>query len=69
MALFKKHIRQVEDWMDSQKNLQYINVDFNAILKDPTSQVKMINQFLGGELNEIAMSEVIDPQLYRQRKE
>ena len=68
-ALFIKHVKQVEDWMDSQPNLQFITVDYNAILKDPTPHIKKINQFLGGELDESAMLGVIDPKLYRQRKE
>ena len=67
--LFNKHVKQVEDWMDSQSNLQYINLDYNAILKDPAPHIKEINRFLGGKLDETAMLEVVDPNLYRQRKE
>ena len=67
-ALFAKHVRQVEDWMNSQSNLQYIDVDYNAMLADPVPQVKKINHFLGGKLDEAAMLAVVDPQLYRQRK-
>ncbi len=66
--LFAKHVRQVEDWMKSQPNLQYIDVDYNALLGDPNPQVIRINQFLGGELDVSAMMTVVDPQLYRQRK-
>jgi len=67
-ALFAKHVRQVEDWMKSQPNLQYIDVDYNALLADPQPHVKKINQFLGGGLDEVAMISVVDPKLYRQRK-
>ena len=67
-ALFSKHLKQVEEWMNSQPNLRYIDVDYNAILADPESHVKKINQFLGGNLDESAMLAVVDPQLYRQRK-
>lgn len=67
-ALFAKHVKQVEDWMDNQPNLKYIDVDYNAILADPVPHVKKINQFLGGELDESAMLAVVDPQLYRQRR-
>jgi hypothetical protein len=68
-ALFSKHVKQVEDWMESQPNLRYINVNYNAILVDPEPHIKKINQFLGGKLDESAMLAVVDPQLYRQRKE
>ena len=67
-ALFAKHVKQVEDWMKSQPNLQYIDVDYNAMLADPETHVKKINKFLGGDLNEAAMIAVVDPKLYRQRK-
>jgi len=67
-ALFAKHLKQVEDWMNSQPNLQYIDVDYNTMLADPAPQVKRINQFLGGNLDEAAMQMIVDPQLYRQRK-
>ena len=67
-ALFAKHVKQVEDWMKSQPNLQYIDVDYNAMLADPETHVKKINKFLGGDLDEAAMIAVVDPKLYRQRK-
>ena len=67
--LFAKHLKQVEGWMKDQSNLQYIDVDYNAMLEDPEPHVKKINQFLGGELDEAAMLAVVDPKLYRQRKE
>jgi hypothetical protein len=67
-TLFAKHVKQVENWMDSQPNLQYIDVDYNAMLADPAPQVRRINQFLGGNLDEAAMRMTVDPQLYRQRK-
>ncbi|MFC1997427.1 sulfotransferase family protein [Chloroflexota bacterium] len=67
-ALFSKHVKQVEDWMDNQPNLEYIDVDYNATLKDPTPIIKKINLFLGGELDETAMLGVVDPKLYRQKK-
>ena len=68
-ALFSKHVKQVEDWMNSQPNLQYIDVDYNAILTNPEPHIGKINKFLGGKLDESAMLAVIDPNLYRQRKE
>lgn len=67
-ALFAKHVKQVEDWMNGQSNLKSMDVDYNAMLADPAPLVKKINKFLGGNLDEAAMLTVVDPQLYRQRK-
>jgi len=66
-VLFQKHIKQVEAWMEEQSNLRYMVVDYNAMLEDPRPQIRQINRFLGGELNEAAMEAVVDPNLYRQR--
>lgn len=66
--LFKKHLQQVRAWMNSQPNLIYLDLDYNAMLADPEPYVRQINQFLGGALDEEKMRTVIDPALYRQRK-
>jgi len=66
--LLQKHIKQVKAWMNSQPNLQYIDVDYNAMLRDPVPRVRQINQFLGACLNEQKMAAVVDPNLYRQKK-
>ncbi len=66
--LFAKHVKQVEDWMNAQTNLQYLDVDYNTMLTEPAPQVRKINQFLGGGFDEAAMLAVVDPELYRQRK-
>ena len=36
--LFAKHVQQVEEWMNNQSNLKYIDVDYNAMLADPAPQ-------------------------------
>lgn len=66
--LYYKHLKQVEDWMNAQPNLEYLDVDYNAMLEDPYPQLEKINQFLGGNLDIQKMAEVVDPNLYRQRK-
>ena len=67
-VLFEKHVSQVEDWMRKHAGLNYIDVDYNAMLVDPHPQVEAINKFLGGNLDTEAMLAVVDPNLYRQRK-
>jgi hypothetical protein len=65
--LFDKHVKQVRAWMNSQPNLLYLDLDYNAMVTDPAPYVRQINQFLGGELDEEKMLAVIDTSLYRQR--
>ncbi|MGD8458023.1 MAG: sulfotransferase domain-containing protein [Anaerolineales bacterium] len=66
--LFEKHLAQVIGWAKKQKNVRMIEVDYNAALKNVAPIIKKVNNFLGGELDMEAMSAVVDPKLYRQRK-
>lgn len=66
-TLFQKHLKQIEAWLASQPNLSVLYVNYNELLADPTEHVQQINRFLGGQLDEEKMIEVIDPKLYRQR--
>ena len=66
-ALFEKHLVQVYAWMDKQPNVEYIDVSYNQALADPIPTVKKIRAFLGGDLDAVAMAQVVDPDLYRNR--
>ncbi|NOZ72365.1 MAG: sulfotransferase [Chloroflexi bacterium] len=65
--LLAKHVQQVKSWLAGQPNFALMTVDYNQMLADPQPYVRRINQFLGGQLNEQAMNEVVDPALYRNR--
>ena len=66
--LFQKHLQKIRAWLNSQENLEYLDVDYNAMLTDPIPLVRQVNQFLGGNLDEEKMVAVVDPDLYRQRR-
>jgi hypothetical protein len=66
-ALFEKHLKQVYAWMDQQSNLEYIDVSYNEALSDPIPTIERIQAFLGGDLDTVAMAQVVDPNLYRNR--
>ncbi len=67
-VLFEKHLAQVIDWAKKQKNVRFIEVDYNDMLKDPDPLIRNINRFFGNRLDANQMASVIDPELYRQRK-
>lgn len=67
-ALFEKHLAKVIGWAKKQKNVRFMEVDYNAALKNAAPIIKKVNKFLGGELDTEAMFAVVDPKLYRQRK-
>ncbi|MBN1669080.1 MAG: sulfotransferase domain-containing protein [Anaerolineales bacterium] len=66
--LFAKHVAQVENWMRTQPNLQYLDVDYNAMLAQPEQHLAGIIEFLNRDLDAQAMLAIVDPNLYRQRK-
>ena len=67
--LFEKHVQQVNHWISQQPNVERIDVDYNEMLENPQLFIERINSFLGGQLNTEGMAQVVDPSLYRQRKE
>lgn len=68
-ALFEKHLQSVMSWARLQPNVEVLYVHYSDILANPEPHVEQINRFLGGSMNVRAMVEVVDPDLYRNRKE
>ncbi len=67
--LFEKHLRQVNEWVAQQSNVERLDVNYNEMLKNPAPFIAQINAFLGGNLDIVQMAQVVDPSLHRQRKE
>jgi hypothetical protein len=67
-SLFRKHLERVMAWLDEQPNLEVIYVNYNEVLEDPVAQVRVINRFFDDALDAEAMTSVVDPTLYRQRR-
>jgi hypothetical protein len=66
--LFEKHLKQVNDWVSQQPNVQRLDVNYNEMLKNPQPFIEQINAFLGDQLDTAKMATVVDPSLHRQRK-
>ena len=67
-ALFEKHLNSVMDWMAAKPNVSVIYIHYSDMLANPAPQVAQINEFLGGNMNTATMAQVVDPNLYRNRK-
>ncbi|MCA9958286.1 MAG: sulfotransferase [Anaerolineales bacterium] len=67
--LFEKHLADIQGWMRDQPNISVLYVHYSDVLADPVAYAEKINDFCGGSLNIEAMIEVVDPELYRNRKE
>ncbi|MFO7539424.1 MAG: sulfotransferase domain-containing protein [Chloroflexota bacterium] len=67
-ALFQKHVSEIKEWLPAQPNFELLSIHYSDVLQDGWSQIQAVNQFLGGHLDEEAMANVIDPDLYRNRQ-
>ena len=65
--LLHKHVKQVKIWLNRQPNIETLELDYNAIIADPSPSIRQINRFLNGALNERMMLSAIDSALYRSR--
>jgi hypothetical protein len=67
--LFGKHVARIESWIAAQPNIRCCYVEYTSALENPLEEAERINHFLGSGLDVEAMTAVVDPKLYRQRKE
>jgi hypothetical protein len=67
-ALYERHLKQTEEWIAGEPNVDVIYVDYNRLMADPATHVERVNEFLGSDLDVAAMVQVADRSLYRQRR-
>ena len=65
--LFSKHLKDLYAWMDGRKNVQYLEVEYNAVLQNPSEWAQKIQKFLEINLDVASMVSAVDSTLYRQR--
>jgi len=65
--LFVAHLDEVERWIRAAPHVQVCYVSYSRTIEDPATQVARINAFVGGHLDERAMTAAVEPTLYRNR--
>ena len=65
--VFARQLEKVREWLRSRANFSVLDVDYREVVRDAATQAARVNLFLGGDLNEQAMSRAVDPTLYRRR--
>jgi LPS sulfotransferase NodH len=66
-AAFEKQLDEVLRWMAVAPNVDFIEVDYAALVANAPPIISELVPFLGGEIDSAAMAAVVDPTLYRQR--
>jgi hypothetical protein len=67
--LYQKHLINVRMVMQDRPNFECLEVPYRGALDDPRTTAARVNEFLGNRLDRAKMAEVVDRQLYRNRKE
>ena len=65
--LFTRHLLEIAKWLDNQKNMRVLYVNYKDILDNPVGNARRINEHLGNCLNTDNMVLAVDTSLYRQR--
>jgi len=65
--ILSRQVRQALDWAARQVDVSVLNLEHRDLIRDASREARRINQYLGGTLNESAMTAAVDPALYRQR--
>ncbi len=66
-ATYKRHLRHIHTWLETQPNVWTLFVEHQVTLQQPGQTADQVNRFLGGALDEAAMQAAVEPRLYRQR--
>ena len=65
--MFLDQMERVERLLATKPNFQVCPVQYPDLVADPAAEVARLNAFLGGSLDEAAMTRAVDPALYRER--
>jgi hypothetical protein len=64
---YRNHLAAVKILIRKRPNLEMLEFRYDEAVRDPKQAARAVNIFLGGRLDEGAMSAVIDGELYRNR--
>ena len=65
---YEKHLRRVKHFLAHEPWFSSIDVHYHDVVKDAHKVADHVNRFLGGKLHLSRMHEVVDGQLYRNRR-
>lgn len=68
LALYGNHLKKVTRLIARRSCFDVLEVDYGEVLAGPLAQATRINAFLGGTLHLERMAEMVDLDLYRNRK-
>jgi hypothetical protein len=65
--IFEKHLGDITQWLQKQKNMEVLYVDYHEVLHNALASAQEVNRFLGDRLDAQKMATAVDQSLYRNR--
>jgi hypothetical protein len=65
---YRNHLAAVKILVRKRQNFEMLELRYDEAIKNPRDAARAVNTFLGGRLDEAAMTAAIDAELYRNRK-
>ena len=65
--VYRRHLHRTRQWLNVQPNVRTLFIEHQHALNEPATVANAVNAFLGGDLNETAMTNTVEKNLYRQR--
>jgi hypothetical protein len=65
---YRNHLAAVKILVRKRPNFAMLEFRYDQAVKNPAEAARTVNAFLGGKLDEVAMTAAIDAELYRNRK-
>lgn len=67
--VYKEQIEKTHIWIDSQPNVDLLQINYTDVIDQPLEQARIIGEFLDHKLDVNKMVKVVDPDLYRSKSE
>ncbi len=64
---FETHLQKIIAWIDAQKHIDCLYIDYKQAIDDPLACAQKIQEFLGRPLDIEAMAAAVNSSLYRNR--
>ena len=69
LKMYEQHLEKVQFQLRFRENFDVLYINYRDVLTDPRREAGRLNDFFEGQLDVDAMAAVVDPNLYRNRRE
>ncbi len=67
--VFQRQLEKMDGWLAHQPNFEKLDVRYHDVIRDPSAEAARVQQFVAQDVDVAAMTEAVDPALFRQRSD